>query len=44
MDCASGKFRGRDNERIATEADLMAAQREGRIIVNPRTATTISGH
>lgn len=44
MDCASGKFRGRDAERVATEADLMAAQREGRIIVNPRTATTIAGH
>ena len=41
MDCASGKFRGREAERAATEADLMAAQREGRIIVNPRTATTI---
>lgn len=43
MDCASGKFRGREAERAATEADLMAAQREGRIIVNPRTATTIGG-
>lgn len=43
MDVASGKFRGRDQERIATEADLMMAQREGRIIVNPRTATTITG-
>lgn len=42
MDCANGKFRGRDAERIATEADLMAAQREGRIQVNPRTATTIA--
>ena len=41
MDVANGKFRGRDAERIATEADLMAAQREGRIQVNPRTATTL---
>lgn len=44
MDCASGKFRGREAERAATEADLMAAQREGRIIVNPRTATTLQGN
>ena len=44
MDCANGKFRGRDAERIATEADLMSAQREGRIQVNPRTATTLQGH
>ena len=43
MDVAAGKFRGRDAERNATEADLMAAQREGRIQVNPRTATTLSG-
>lgn len=43
MDIAAGKFRGRDQERIATEADLMAAQREGRIQVNPRTATTLGG-
>jgi hypothetical protein len=43
MDVAAGKFRGRDADRIATEADLMAAQREGRIQVNPRTATTLSG-
>ena len=43
IDVANGKFRGRDQERIATEADLMAAQREVRIIVNPRTATTITG-
>ena len=41
MDVANGKFRGRDQERIATEADLMAAQREGRIQVNPRTATVV---
>jgi hypothetical protein len=41
MDVANGKFRGRDAERIATEADLMSAQREGRIQVNPRTATTL---
>jgi hypothetical protein len=41
MDVAKGVFRGRDAERIATEADLMAAQREGRIQVNPRTATMI---
>jgi len=39
QDIASGKFRGRDAERIATEQDLMAAQREGRIQYNPRTAT-----
>lgn len=39
MDVARGVFRGRDAERIATEADLMSAQREGRIQVNPRTAT-----
>jgi hypothetical protein len=44
MDVATGKFRGRDAERIATEADLMAAQREGRIVVNPRTATTLGGN
>ena len=44
MDVATGKFRGRDAERIATEADLMSAQREGRIQVNPRTATTLQGH
>jgi hypothetical protein len=43
MDVASGKFRGRDAERIATEADLMSAQREGRIQVNPRTATHLGG-
>jgi hypothetical protein len=43
MDIANGKFRGRDAERIATEADLMAAQREGRIVINPRTATQIGG-
>jgi hypothetical protein len=41
MDVATGKFRGRDQERLATEADLMQAQREGRIEVNPRTATTL---
>ena len=41
MDVANGKFRGRDAERVATEADLMAAQREGRIQVNPRTATQL---
>jgi len=41
QDVASGKFRGREAERAATEADLMAAQREGRIQVNPRTATMI---
>jgi hypothetical protein len=41
QDVAAGKFRGREQERIATEADLMAAQREGRIEVNPRTATHI---
>lgn len=41
QDVAAGKFRGRENERAATEADLMAAQREGRITVNPRTATHI---
>ena len=41
MDVANGKFRGRDQERIATEADLMSAQREGRIQVNPRTATHV---
>lgn len=44
MDVAAGKFRGRDAERAATEADLMAAQREGRIVVNPRTATSLQGH
>ena len=43
MDVARGVFRGRDAERVATEADLMAAQREGRIVINPRTATTITG-
>lgn len=43
MDVAAGKFRGRDPERIATEADLMAAQREGRIQINPRTATSTTG-
>jgi len=43
MDVANGKFRGRDAERVATEADLMAAQREGRIQINPRTATTVPG-
>lgn len=41
QDVAAGKFRGREAERVATEADLMAAQREGRIKVNPRTATHI---
>jgi hypothetical protein len=41
MDIANGKFRGRDAERLATEADLMAAQREGRIVINPRTATQL---
>jgi hypothetical protein len=44
MDIAAGKFRGRDAERIATEADLMAAQREGRIQINPRTATQLGGN
>lgn len=43
QDVAAGKFRGRDAERVATEADLMSAQREGRIQVNPRTATQIGG-
>lgn len=43
QDVARGVFRGRDAERIATEADLMAAQREGRIQINPRTATNIGG-
>lgn len=42
MDVANGKFRGRDAERNATEADLMAAQREGRIQINPRTATHVA--
>jgi hypothetical protein len=41
MDVARGVFAGRDAERVATEADLMAAQREGRIQVDPRTATQI---
>jgi hypothetical protein len=44
MDVANGKFRGREPERIATEQDLMMAQREGRIVVNPRTATTLQGN
>lgn len=44
MDVAQGKFRGRDAERIATEADLMSAQREGRIQVNPRTATSLGSN
>jgi hypothetical protein len=44
MDVARGKFQGRDAERMATEADLMSAQREGRIQINPRTATTLQGH
>lgn len=44
MDVAQGKFRGRDAERVATEHDLMSAQREGRIVVNPRTATTLQGN
>jgi len=39
MDVARGVFAGRDAERAATEADLMSAQREGRIQVDPRTAT-----
>ena len=43
MDCARGVFNGREAERLATEADLMAAQREGRIQVNPRTATRVGG-
>ena len=43
MDVASGKFRGREADRLATEQDLMAAQREGRITINPRTATTLTG-
>jgi hypothetical protein len=43
MDVAQGKFRGRDAERVATEADLMSAQHEGRIQVNPRTATQLGG-
>lgn len=41
MDCARGVFAGREAERLATEADLMSAQREGRIVVNPRTATRL---
>jgi hypothetical protein len=41
LDCAQGKFRGREAERLATEQDLMSAQREGRIQVNPRTATEL---
>jgi hypothetical protein len=44
MDVAQGKFRGREPDRLATEQDLMMAQREGRIIVNPRTATTLTGN
>jgi hypothetical protein len=44
VDCAKGKFVGREAERAATELDLMNAQREGRIVVNPRTATTLTGH
>lgn len=43
MDVAQGKFRGRDADRLATEQDLMLAQREGRININPRTATTLTG-
>lgn len=43
MDVAQGKFRGREADRLATEQDLMAAQREGRITINPRTATTLTG-
>lgn len=39
QDVARGVFRGREAERVATEADLMAAQREGRIQINPRTAS-----
>jgi hypothetical protein len=42
QDVANGKFRGREAERAATEADLMAAQREGRIQYNPRTATHVA--
>lgn len=41
MDVAQGRFNGREAERLATEADLMAAQREGRIQIDPRTATSI---
>ena len=41
-DVANGVFRGREQDKIATEADLMAAQREGRIQINPHTATHIN--
>jgi hypothetical protein len=36
-DVASGKWRGREAQQAAIDADIILAQREGRIIINPRT-------
>jgi hypothetical protein len=36
-DVAAGRWRGRDAQRIAIDHDIMAAQREGRIIPDQRT-------
>jgi hypothetical protein len=36
-DVASGKWRGREQHQAAIDADIILAQREGRIIVNQRT-------
>jgi hypothetical protein len=35
-DCAAGRWRGHEQQRAALDADIMLAQREGRIIPNPR--------
>jgi hypothetical protein len=36
-DVASGKWRGREQQQAAIDADIILAQRENRIIINPRT-------
>lgn len=36
-DVASGRWRGREAQQAAIDADIILAQREGRIILNPRT-------
>jgi hypothetical protein len=43
-DVAAGRWRGRDADRIAIDADIMLAGREGRIIPNARTTVPAPPH
>jgi hypothetical protein len=45
-ECAAGKWRTREADRAAIDADIILAQREGRIIIDQRTVrpTEQNGH